>query len=267
MKLSKSICTVLSVLASSCVFLSACSDGNVVMTTVTAANAESTESMKDSSIITSTVEVNDTVEFTTTEYCSETTISENETSTETIESTVRPSIEDRPVFDVFETDYYGALDGHILDLRNGESWANTFALYGYNFSEYETSGYEVNACQENNYFITLAVHGYYPDKKYSSVKVSDYGYFGYTIDCSAYQITYKPPMTWNGLSWGASKDSVISIYGEPNEIDERDYWTKLTYISLEDYMSISFWIYNGSGGHKSGLQKVKVYNENSLHIQ
>lgn len=249
-----------------CAFLLACLDSNILMTTVTVADTESTESIGDSSVITPPVDVDDNIESTSTESYSEIIIPENEKSTETIESTVRPSVEDRPVFDAFETDYYGALDGHILDLRNGESWDDTFALYGYNFSEYETSGYEVNAYQENNYFITLAVHGYYPDKKYSSIKVSDYGYFGYTIDCSAYQIVYKPPMTWNGLSWGASKDSVISIYGEPNEIDERDYWTKLTYISLENHMSISFWIYDGSGGYKSGLQKVKVYNENSLHI-
>ena len=64
-------------------------------------------------------------------------------------------------------------------------------------------------------------------------------------------------MTFNGITFGASLDELLSAYGEPDKINDMSYSTEYVYVVSQDSINnieLQFYIANDG----SGLQKVEI---------
>ena len=70
------------------------------------------------------------------------------------------------------------------------------------------------------------------------------GFYGYSIDCSLSNA--RPPMTWNGLTFGADAEDIIEVYGNNYDLFEGDLYASYRYM-IADNTELTFHVYPDGG--------------------
>lgn len=150
------------------------------------------------------------------------------------------------------SDLYGSYKG--VSLTTGpNNWASTFGADGWVFDN-EDGEYSFMSCVNSKYGdATLYVYNK-ASSDTTKADITDYGFYGYDMDVS--WADTKPAMTFNGITWGASSDDVLSAYGTPDYTYEGSMYHSYEY-ELSNNITMSFNVY-----FDAGLQEVSldVYN-------
>lgn len=130
----------------------------------------------------------------------------------------------------------------------GNDWS-IFGDDGWEFDS-EDEEYDFMSASNNKYRgACLRVYNYSRTGA-SRYGIMKYGFFGYDMDCR--ESEDYPPVTWNGVTFGADMDEVISAYGKHGGIKDCGGYETCTY-QVAYNVQIVFYIYPDEG-----LQRVNV---------
>lgn len=144
-------------------------------------------------------------------------------------------------------DWFGSYEGTALTFA-GNSWAETFGADGWEFANEDDEYTFMTAKNPKYQYADLYVYNY-DRSDVSRSDILENGFYGYSIRCSTG--SKLPDMSWGGLTFGASDDDILSVYGEPNYVYEGSY-NEYEY-KISNNVAIRFGVdpYNG-------LQSVEV---------
>lgn len=149
----------------------------------------------------------------------------------------------------------GAYNGVAFKTGVGD-WNTTFGADGWEFetdSEGDFSFVIAHNAKYKGAELYLYGKDYVTDvaKESSIADVKTNGFYGYNIDASYSE--GKPPMTWRGLTFGASGEDILAVYGAPRYSFTGELYTTYEY-SITDDVEIVFYAYADGG-----LQSVNCY--------
>lgn len=146
-------------------------------------------------------------------------------------------------------DKLGAYNG-VAFTDKGDSWADTFGADGWEFVEDVDSDFSYSTVFADNAkygeFAQLMVYNEAWDNATKEEILAD-GFYGYDIDM--YYADSYPNMTWNGVTFGASADMLLSAYGEYDNMYDGEMYTAYMY-DIEDTekdIEIEFYVYKDKG--------------------
>lgn len=145
-------------------------------------------------------------------------------------------------------DKYGSYNGIPL-AGIGDDWNTTFGADGWRFDNVDGEFSFMSAVNSKYEDATLYVYNR-KRANTASADILNNGIYGYDIDCSFASI--YPPMTWNGITFGASAEDIIKAYGSPDFTYEGSMYTSYEY-SMYGSMEIEFYVYPDDG-----LKRVNV---------
>lgn len=162
--------------------------------------------------------------------------------------------EDSQSQDMQVDDTFGSYDGHGFYAGFD---ADIFLDDGWVMDE-EFDGIFV-PCKNQNY-PDADLYLYTSKSKAIPEDIEEDGVWGYEL-----RVTYcddglvLPDATFRGLTWGASKDDVLSTYGEPTRSYDVENGTMIVY-ELSDGTQLSFIVYDKNEFGRTGLTEVSVIN-------
>lgn len=146
-------------------------------------------------------------------------------------------------------DVYGSYNGVALT-GLGDSWSRTFGADGWEFDTDEDYSFIVIT---NDSYPGVEAYMYNENRSTTTAaQIEQDGFYGYSIDCSWKKGSTYPPMTWNGVTFGASASSVKAAYGEPSYEYNGSTYTSYEY-ELGNDQEITFYVYPDEG-----LQRVQL---------
>lgn len=144
-------------------------------------------------------------------------------------------------------DTFGSYAGVNLSGK-GDSWDASFGADGWVFDN-EDGEYTFMSTANPKYpDVTLYVYNA-ERRDTTRADILEKGIWGYDID--TYWADEYPSMTWGGLTWGASAEDVISVYGQAGYVYEGSMYTSYEYTLGQ--MEIEFYVYP-----EEGLREVSV---------
>lgn len=154
-------------------------------------------------------------------------------------------------------DVFGAVNGKPIGLE-AEDFASTFGALGFEFDMESDGAYGFAVCESAEY---PNVDVYVYNKSRTNTTKADIeaeGFYGYSVETEYGD--KKPPMTFGGLTWGASVDDIKAVYGEATYSYDSDLYTSLEY-EFSDDVSMTFYCYKDTD-YDTGLQRAEltIYN-------
>lgn len=156
-------------------------------------------------------------------------------------------------------DFYGSIDG--VNLKGGEKndFAKTFGAAGFRLSKANDGKYGMaNVLYDDYEDVEAKLYAESILQSYDDInkEIKENGFYGYSINVSASEV--KPEMTFGGLTWGASLEDVVGVYGNPDDSAELSWFTTLLYdfgdVSIDITVFNEGWLFDYPGG----LQKFEV---------
>lgn len=139
------------------------------------------------------------------------------------------------------SDKLGSLNGVAITTQ-GDVFETTFGADGWEWDGEE--GYSFVVC-ENSKYEDAELYLYNETRTDTTWDdISTYGSYGYSIDCSFSDS--HPAMTWGGITFGATADDVISVYGQPDYTYSGDIFTTYEY-DIDSDTEITFYVYPDRG--------------------
>lgn len=139
------------------------------------------------------------------------------------------------------SDRLGSLNGVTITTQ-GDVFETTFGADGWEWDGEE--GYSFVVC-ENSKYEDAELYLYNETRTDTTWNdISTYGSYGYSIDCSFSDS--HPAMTWGGITFGATADDVISVYGQPDYTYSGDMFTTYEY-DIDSDTEITFYVYPDRG--------------------
>lgn len=142
-------------------------------------------------------------------------------------------------------DQLGAYDGTPIPL-NGGNW-DILGDYGWEFTNDNGMAYQI---VKNPDYEDVELHLFNrnrADATRDDIIVN--GFYGYDVICAP---GTSVPMTWNGITFGASEDDIVAAYGNNHAQYEESDYTSYKY-SIDEDTDLTFYVYPDSG-----LQEVRL---------
>ncbi len=156
-------------------------------------------------------------------------------------------------------DFYGSIGGVNLKAGEKNDFAKTFGVAGFRLSKANDGKYGWADLLYDDYEdVNAKLYAEYILQSYDDVnkEIEENGFFGYEINVSASEV--KPEMTFGGLTWGASLEDVVGVYGNPSDSTEMSWFTILNYdfgkVSVDITVYNEGWLFD----YPAGLQEFKV---------
>lgn len=149
---------------------------------------------------------------------------------------------------VTANDILGSYNGIALTAM-GDSWDKIFGADGWEFAN-DDGEYGFMSAENPKYEDAELYVFNYNRKDTTRSDILDKGIYGYEIDCT--WASKYPAMTWNGITFGASANDIIAVYGNPGYTYEGSSFTTYEY-DVTDDIEISFYV-----SPEKGLQRVSV---------
>lgn len=150
-------------------------------------------------------------------------------------------------------DLLGSINGKIITA--GPNDCSLFTDAGFAFDYSEDGEYVFSVLNYDDSYVTTV---YLMNRNCTECTVDELlenGFYGYEI--SAYGAESVPHMTWGGLTFGATLEDVIEVYGEPDDIYEDDSLVNLIY-QISENVWLYFWIYDEECDWP-GIRDVELY--------
>ncbi len=153
-------------------------------------------------------------------------------------------------------DYFGAYNGHSISIGSND-WS-IFSNDGWKFDNEDGAYIFMSAINDKFENAEMYVYDATWDNGITSSDIINHGFYSYSINCMYMDKNQeRPNMTFNGITFGASLDELLSAYGEPDKINDMSYSTEYVYVVSQDSINnieLQFYIANDG----SGLQKIEI---------
>lgn len=152
-----------------------------------------------------------------------------------------------------ETGKLGIVNG--VHLSAGPTYFNdTFAQIGFEIGSLNDGDFSYVTCHYQPDQDALLYLYQKPSMNTKAESIQEKGFYGYQIN--AVYAENKPPVSWGGLTWGATEEDVIRAYGRPTKIYYGDYYKCLAYKYIENVRMVFHVYYDAAPS--PGLQAVEM---------